>query len=44
METKIKQIQAAVFIRNFNISNDLERASLLTEINQHANMNFPGSY
>ncbi|KKP96423.1 MAG: hypothetical protein UR99_C0018G0012 [Candidatus Moranbacteria bacterium GW2011_GWD2_36_12] len=42
METKIKQIQAAVFIRNFNISNDLERASLLTEINQHANIIFNG--
>lgn len=34
METRIKQIQTAIFTRNFNISNDLDRASLLMEINK----------
>lgn len=42
MTTKIKKIQTAIFTRNFNISNDLERASLFTEINQYANSIFNG--
>lgn len=42
MESKIKQIQTAIFIRNFNIANDLERAGILTEINQHAHTIFDG--
>jgi hypothetical protein len=43
METKIRKIQTAIFTRNFNISNDLERAGLLTEIHQHTNSIFNGT-
>lgn len=42
METKIRKIQTAIFTRNFNISNDLERASLLTEINKSVGHIFNG--
>lgn len=42
METKIKKIQTAIFTRNFNILNDLDRAESLTEINKHASSIFNG--
>jgi len=42
METRIKQIQTAMFARNFSISNDLERAALFTEIHGHTNSIFNG--
>lgn len=42
MDTKIRKIQTAIFTRNFNISNDLERAALLTEINQYSSAIFNG--
>ena len=42
METKIRKIQTAIFTRNFNISNDLERAGIFTEIHQHTNSIFNG--
>ncbi len=42
METKIRKIQTAIFTKNFNISNDLDRAALLTEINNHADAIFDG--
>lgn len=42
METRIKKIQTAIFTRNFNIFNDLERAGLLTEIHQHSSSIFNG--
>lgn len=42
METKIIQIQTAVFTKNFNIPNDLDRATLLTEINTHSGTIFNG--
>ncbi|MFZ2188743.1 MAG: hypothetical protein WAV73_04235 [Candidatus Moraniibacteriota bacterium] len=36
MEKKIKQIQTAIFTRNFSINDDVRRAELLTKINEHA--------
>jgi hypothetical protein len=42
METKIKKIQTAIFTKNFNISNDLDRANLLTEINKSVKHVFNG--
>lgn len=42
MDTKIRKIQTAIFTRNFIVSNDLERANLLTEIHRHASSIFNG--
>ncbi|MDX9913273.1 MAG: hypothetical protein RBS77_01705 [Candidatus Moranbacteria bacterium] len=42
MENKIKQIQTAIFVKNFNIINDVEKANFLMEINNNVNSVFNG--
>lgn len=42
METKIKKIQTAIFIKNLNISNDLERAGFFTEMHKELSEIFNG--
>ncbi len=43
MESKIRQIQTAIFTKNFNISSDLERAGLLTDIYEYTKSIFNGA-